>query len=362
MPRNPAILAQNLGVRTLKTASVRLSDEGSAATLDYAEIISGTGAPSGGYGRDASASLMYIRRDASSAANVVYVSHNGGTAWTAEVPDTDTAVHVSTSNTTGATAAADGNTGDNGNSNTSAELTSISAAAAADTGSNTTGISGATALFDAVAPANYNGSIPAKTVAGTHAGFAGNDGSNNFPGPFNSIGIPRNARVVFGAGWDGGDVVIGGNTTAGIFDYETFADPGAGGGTVVGVKCFVDVQGATKSAVGIDPATASIGTGDKIGAPGITAAVGFLAVDGVAESVTFDATACGYTPTSTPDGAKVFAAYHPKLMFAGLNFSDPGHTHTSSAINVTDGGHAHIVAGHTHTSSAVTVTDPGHTH
>lgn len=88
MPRTPAALSQNHGIHTIKASSFRLSDAASSSTVDYAEVISGTGVPSGAYGRDAGATLVYLRRDASSAAVAVYVTHNGGTAWVA-LPVTD---------------------------------------------------------------------------------------------------------------------------------------------------------------------------------------------------------------------------------------------------------------------------------
>ena len=65
-----------------KVAALRLSDVGSSQTADYAEILVGDGVPSGGYGRDSGATLLYIRKDADAAGTCLYVSNNGGTAWT----------------------------------------------------------------------------------------------------------------------------------------------------------------------------------------------------------------------------------------------------------------------------------------
>lgn len=70
----------------VKGASMRLSDATSRSTTDYAEIICGDGVPSGAYGRHSGATLAYFRKDASSVAEALYVSVNGGTAWTAMDP------------------------------------------------------------------------------------------------------------------------------------------------------------------------------------------------------------------------------------------------------------------------------------
>lgn len=67
--------------RQIKCESIRLSDVAARTTTDYAEIIVGDGVPSGAYGRDAGATMLYLRKDASSANTCVYVTHNGGTAW-----------------------------------------------------------------------------------------------------------------------------------------------------------------------------------------------------------------------------------------------------------------------------------------
>lgn len=83
MARNPALLVANYGDRSIKVSSLRLSDARPTNTTDYAEIITGTGAPSGGYGRDSSASLIYIRQDPASVNTLVYLSPDGGSNWTA---------------------------------------------------------------------------------------------------------------------------------------------------------------------------------------------------------------------------------------------------------------------------------------
>ncbi len=82
-PRNPGLLGPNRGTRGTKVAFVRLSNEARSTSTDYVELISGAGAPSGGYGRDAGATLAYFRTDASDATTALYLTANGGTTWTA---------------------------------------------------------------------------------------------------------------------------------------------------------------------------------------------------------------------------------------------------------------------------------------
>jgi len=65
----------------VKASGVRIADALARDTTDYAEIIVGDGVPSGGYGRHSGATLVYLRKDASSADAAAYVSVNGGTAW-----------------------------------------------------------------------------------------------------------------------------------------------------------------------------------------------------------------------------------------------------------------------------------------
>jgi hypothetical protein len=79
-------LAPNFRDVIIKAASLRLSDAAVSTTTDYAEIICGDGVPSGAYGRHSGATLIYLRKDASSVAVAMYVSVNGGTAWTAMDP------------------------------------------------------------------------------------------------------------------------------------------------------------------------------------------------------------------------------------------------------------------------------------
>lgn len=79
-------LGPNFRNTIVKASGIRISDAVASSTTDYAEIIVGDGVPSGAYGRHSGATLVYLRKDASSVATAMYVSVNGGTAWTAMDP------------------------------------------------------------------------------------------------------------------------------------------------------------------------------------------------------------------------------------------------------------------------------------
>jgi len=81
MAINPARIAQNAMLRIMKASGFRISDAAPSTTTDYAEIIAGDGAPSGGYGRAAGCTMVYLRKDASSASAAVYITVDGGTTW-----------------------------------------------------------------------------------------------------------------------------------------------------------------------------------------------------------------------------------------------------------------------------------------
>lgn len=122
-------------------------------------------------------------------------------------------------------------------------------------------------------------------------------------------GGARNIVATFGAGWDGGTVTV---TGTGQFDEvvsEQFVGV-VGGNTVTGTKLFKTVTSAVKSAVGINAATVTIGTGDKVGLNKrlVDAVGGVLLCDGTIEAATLDKGAVsqstnGFTPTTAPNGA-----------------------------------------------------------
>jgi hypothetical protein len=172
-----------------------------------------------------------------------------------------------------------------------------------------------------------------------HALFAGNNASSDFPGPFTNPDVPRNIKVTFEAGWDGGNVTVTG--------LDQFLTPvsevvvASAGNTVAGTKIFATVTAATKGAVGSSSDGASIGVGKKIGiSVDVEQAFGLLAVDGVSEAAVFDDTYSAVTPTSAPTGAKVFVA----LIITS-------HTHVQNSHNHTQASHNHTQSSHTHTIS-----------
>jgi hypothetical protein len=74
-------LSANFRDKVIKAGALRLSDATSRSTTDYAEIIVVDGVPSGAYGRDSDATMVALRKDATSADAAVYITVNGGTAW-----------------------------------------------------------------------------------------------------------------------------------------------------------------------------------------------------------------------------------------------------------------------------------------
>lgn len=162
-------------------------------------------------------------------------------------------------------------------------------------------------IVGACAFAESLGAPAAKGTTDVHAGFAGNDASNDFPGPFTDPDVPRNLRVDFAAAWDGGNVTVVGVDQFGTAVTEVFT--ASAGSTVVGTKIFAGVTSATKGAVGAAADAASIGTGDKLGLSGdLVANAGSLTQNGLHQASTWDSATSGVTPSSNlPNGSRVYA-------------------------------------------------------
>lgn len=75
------IVGANFELGLVKAPGLRISDVASSTTTDYAEIIVGSGVPSGGYGRDSSATMLYLRTDAPTVGHAKYRTIDGGTTW-----------------------------------------------------------------------------------------------------------------------------------------------------------------------------------------------------------------------------------------------------------------------------------------
>jgi len=145
--------------------------------------------------------------------------------------------------------------------------------------------------------------IAAKGATDIAAAIAANAVSRNFT--VSSPAAPRNLRVTMATSWDGGDVTVTGTDQSGAAQTEVFL---TGSNVVrVGVKVFKTVTAATKGAVaGVTTNTASIGTGDKLGA-GIDPTGALLFAGGVSEAATLDATNKAFTPTTLPTGSVDYA-------------------------------------------------------
>ena len=147
----------------------------------------------------------------------------------------------------------------------------------------------------------------ANDVAGVHAAFAGNDVSNDFPGPFTNPDVPRSAQLTFGLGYDGGDVLLTGTSGLGVAQTETVTNPGAGGGVVETAKVWTTITAASKAAVGANPATVSIGLSDKLAtSSAITAVGGIVTCDDVDDPATWDRANSSFRPTQAPNGAHTY--------------------------------------------------------
>ncbi len=146
---------------------------------------------------------------------------------------------------------------------------------------------------------------PAAAAVAVHAALAGTAVSNAFPGPFTSPVLARTCDVIFGAGWDGGNVTLTG-TFRGVAQVEIFV--AVAGTTVAGVKPFDTTTSAAKAAVGINAATATIQTGGILALPALTAdAFGILTLNSAQiEAVTISVTNQTWVPTTAPNGARVF--------------------------------------------------------
>ncbi|HEY6008493.1 MAG TPA: hypothetical protein VIU40_09250 [Geobacteraceae bacterium] len=152
--------------------------------------------------------------------------------------------------------------------------------------------------------------IPAaKTAAdGVHAAVASN-AVNAFPGPITQPAEPRVLIADFAASWDGGNITIVGTDQFGAAATETLASNA--GGTRTSTTAFKSITSIAKTAVGATANAVTIGTGDIIGIPYKTSSVNaLLFVDGVSETVSIVGGKDTFTPTTAPNGAKVF-----KLIF-----------------------------------------------
>jgi hypothetical protein len=171
----------------------------------------------------------------------------------------------------------------------------------ADSAAESVATEGAESMRDLGVPA-------AASATAVHAGFAGNDASNDYPGPFTDPDVPRNVTATFAASWDGGDVTVVGTDQFGAAQSEVLASNA--GGSTTGAKVFKTVTSATKGAVGSAADTASIGTGTVLGLGvrllGLTG--NLLFADGVGEAGTWDVANSSVDPTTAPNASVAYVA------------------------------------------------------
>lgn len=201
------------------------------------------------------------------------------------------------------------------------------------------------------------GAPAAPDAAGVHAAFAGNDAALAFPGPFTNPDVPRSLVYVFGLGYDGGDLVVTGTDYLDqvlVENVTAVADS-----TVYGTAPFKTVTGATKAAVGSNPATVSIGRGQRLGlGAAISGNFGVLTADGITEVGLFSATYNTVNPTTPPDASTEFVALVNRVVTPLQN----SHNHTQDAHTHTQDAHAHTQDAHNHTQDSHNHTQTGHGH
>lgn len=99
--------------------------------------------------------------------------------------------------------------------------------------------------------------VGGQAITACHAAYAGNQASASFPGPFTNPTHAQRACVRFNASWDGGDVTLTGTDEAGAALVVTVG--AVANATIVTEEYFATITAATKGAVGVNAATASIG-------------------------------------------------------------------------------------------------------
>lgn len=99
MARATPLLGPNLGNRCTKVERLLIGDEAPSTSTKVIHQVSGTGVPSGGYGMAAGATGAYWREDAATVAAALYVTVNGGTAWTAMDPSAVSGADITVNDT-----------------------------------------------------------------------------------------------------------------------------------------------------------------------------------------------------------------------------------------------------------------------
>jgi len=132
--------------------------------------------------------------------------------------------------------------------------------------------------------------------------------------------VPRNLEVIFAALWDGGDVTIVGTGADGEALTEIFLDPGAGGGTVIGVSAFatvtsIDYTTGAGGGLTITPQVATtgvlLGVTRKPVAAFLKLSSALAAGPAAEEAIVAEDLAEGaFTPTTAPSDAQSYTVYY----------------------------------------------------
>jgi hypothetical protein len=178
------------------------------------------------------------------------------------------------------------------------------------------------------APVNIHAQFAAGAAINANSGF--------------TVPFPRRTcRVVVGAmGVEVNFTVTGTDITGAPLTEPIHV--AAGGGTVDGTKAFESITSFVSDVDPGDTVDLKTGKGFAVSAP--FAALDVLSVDGAVETATSVAAQGTVTPTSTPDGTKVFAVRYSYAHTHAV--TDPQHNHTQAAHNhpITDPQHTHALA------------------
>lgn len=74
-------ISANFRDRIIKAASLRLSDDAISSSTNYVDLVVGSGTPSGRYGRDTTALLVYFNEDATNMEEVLYILLPSASTW-----------------------------------------------------------------------------------------------------------------------------------------------------------------------------------------------------------------------------------------------------------------------------------------
>lgn len=166
------------------------------------------------------------------------------------------------------------------------------------------------ALFDSDYQSLVQVVTPAAKSSNSVAATSYGDAASNDITVAASPAYPRNVRAVFGATWDGGNIVVTGTDQFDAAATETLV--AVANSTVVGTKVFKTVSSVAKTAVGVGlhgTNTVTVGTGDKLGLSVKSAQTVCLVGDSTPTAMTpttYDPAVNGFTPANVPNGVLTY--------------------------------------------------------